>query len=432
MKNSAFKRQRFSLSGIVSAICTIAFSGPTGRSAQFGRIDVGDPKLDKAFDTIEESIKAFSEKAKGEFDSLGKVSKETHEALDKFGTQQLELADRLLKIEQKGDAKKDDKPKDITWGAQVTESPKFKTWAEGGANKVRFEVGVGSEGIQKQFNTVLGSDVTVAPDRRSGIVPGAFRNLRLEAYLNSADTTAAAVEYTRENTFTNAAAETAEGAAKPESAITFSLINQPVATVAHWIKISRQLSKDAPALAAYINSRMRYGVNKRVEDQLIIGNGTPPNIAGLLATGNYTAHGYSSSGLGAVNQKLKLIRRAIADLATSDYPADMIIMNASDWADIELMVDTQNRYLVGDPMATREPGLWGLPVIASNAMPADSFLVMSRMAATVYNREGVVVEMSESDSDNFTKNLITIRAERRVMLAVEIPSAIRGGDLTPA
>ena len=50
----------------------------------------------------------------------------------------------------------------------------------------------------------------------------------------------------------------------------------------------------------------------------------------------------------------------------------------------------------------------------------------------IHNREGVTVEMSDSDSDNFTKNLITIRAERRLALATERPAAVRAGDLTPA
>ena len=104
-------------------------------------------------------------------------------------------------------------------------------------------------------------------------------------------------------------------------------------------------------------------------------------------------------------------------------------MNPQDWANIELMADTTNRYIVGDPQRVTEPKLWGLPVVLSKAMAADSFLVMSRMAATIYNREGVRVDMSESDADNFTKNLITLRAERRLLLAVEVPSAIRGGDL---
>ena len=66
-------------------------------------------------------------------------------------------------------------------------------------------------------------------------------------------------------------------------------------------------------------------------------------------------------------------------------------------------------------------------------MTADNVAVGAfGSAATLYNREGVVVEMSDSDSDNFTKNLITLRAERRLALATERPAAIRAGDLTPA
>jgi HK97 family phage major capsid protein len=79
------------------------------------------------------------------------------------------------------------------------------------------------------------------------------------------------------------------------------------------------------------------------------------------------------------------------------------------------------------------PSLFGVPVVASNAMTADTVMVASlAQAATFYNREGVMLDMSESDADNFTKNLVTIRAERRCMLAVERPAAVRYGDLTPA
>jgi hypothetical protein len=66
-------------------------------------------------------------------------------------------------------------------------------------------------------------------------------------------------------------------------------------------------------------------------------------------------------------------------------------------------------------------------------MTADTVMVASMAnAATFYNREGVVIDMSESDGDNFTRNLVTVRAERRCMLAVERPGAVRFGDLTPA
>ena len=96
-------------------------------------------------------------------------------------------------------------------------------------------------------------------------------------------------------------------------------------------------------------------------------------------------------------------------------------------------ISSQGRYLLGDPGSSVAPSLYGLPVVASNAITADQVLVANlTMAATLHNREGIVVEMSDSDGDNFQRNLITIRAERRLALTVEVPAAIRYGDLTPA
>jgi HK97 family phage major capsid protein len=216
--------------------------------------------------------------------------------------------------------------------------------------------------------------------------------------------------------------------------VTFELVSMPITTVAHWIKISKQLAADAPALTAYINTRMIYGVNKRVDNQLVVGNGTPPNLQGVLKSGNFTAHGYLSGALGSVLPKLVLIRKVIADCLVAGYPADTILMNPADWAQIEIeLFTTAAGHTLYSIDAAGQPRLFGLPVIQAIAMTADTFLVGQFGAAyMVYNREGVVVEMSDSDSDNFTKNLITLRAERRLGLACETPAAMRGGDLTPA
>ena len=428
-------KPRFSLSAISAAVFTTLgqmLTGPSGRAAQWGRLDLTgeDGKaVMKAFDDVESTIKSFTEKARGELDTVGKTSKETLEALDKIGKSQLELAKRLQEVEQSGSRKKEDEAAFKSLGEQFIDTPQFKAFDAGSVSKVRAEL--------KLRNTVVegiggGTNVAVAPDRQAKIVRGAFRILRVEQMLNSVDTVSNAIQYTKETSFVNNAAETAEAAQKPETNLTFALVTNPIQTVAHWIKISRQLAKDAPALTAYINVRMMYGVNKRAEDQIIAGNGVDPNISGLLATGNFTAHGYTAAAIGTVNAKIKLVRRIIADLATSDYPADLIMLNPSDWADIELYTTTYGEYVIGDPQTLAQPMLWGLPVIVTNAIPLGTVIVMSSLAATVYNREAVIIEMSESDADNFTKNLITIRAERRLALAVEIPAAVRAGTLNPA
>ena len=380
----------------------------------------------KALDSVEAKLAAMSIKADGEAKTVGQISADTKTALDAIGTQQRELADRLNSIEQKATAQPEQKGIS-SWGEQFIKSANYGAFAGGNLNKLRVEV----------KNTLTGSDTTVAPQRNAGIVGGAFLPFAMEALLPSTTTSSNAIEFTKEASFTNSAAEAAEGAQKAESALTWSLVNMPVSTVAHWIKISKQLAADAPALAAYVNTRMRYGVNQKVDTQLVVGDGTAPNISGTYDTGNFTAHGYSNAVIAAISttfKKLVLIRKVIADLYAAGYPADAIVLNPADWATIEIELFTtaagQTLYSVNDAGQAR---LFGLPVIQAIGMAADTFQVgRFSEAYMIYNREGVVVEMSDSDGDNFQKNLITLRAERRLALATEKPAAVRGGDLTPA
>ncbi len=380
----------------------------------------------KALDGIEAKLKAFSDKADGEAKTVGQISADTKTALDAIGTQQRELADRLNSIEQKATAQPEQKGIS-SWGEQFIKSANYGAFAGGNLNKLRVEV----------KNTLTGSDTNVAPQRNAGIVGGAFLPFAMEALLPSTTTSSNAIEFTKEASFTNSAAEAAEGAQKAESALTWSLVNMPVSTVAHWIKISKQLAADAPALAAYVNTRMRYGVNQKVDTQLVVGDGTAPNISGTYDTGNFTAHGYSNATIAAISttfKKLVLIRKVIADLYAAGYPADAIVLNPADWATIEIELFTtaagQTLYSVNDAGQAR---LFGLPVIQAIGMAADTFQVgRFSEAYMIYNREGVVVEMSDSDGDNFQKNLVTLRAERRLALATEKPAAVRGGDLSPA
>lgn len=378
----------------------------------------------KSLETIETKLAEMSKKAEAEQAANGKVSADTKAAIETLGTEQRVIADRLLALEQRG-AKADDESKAApSWGAQFTGSEAYKAFAAGQTQKARVEV----------KNTLTGSDTTVAPERRPGVVSGLSKPLTLESFLPSMPTSSNAIEFVRENVFTNSAAETAEGASKPESAITFTLVNQPVSTVAHWLKISRQLAADNAALAAYVNTRLTYGLNLRVEQQLVNGDGAAPNIGGFMKAGNFTAHGYADAGLGATLKKLVLIRKMIADCWAAGAPADGIVLNPVDWAQIEIdLITTQAGQQLYSVTDSGQPRLFGVPVIQSIGMTADTVAVGAfGQAMTKHDREGIVVELSDSDGDNFIKNLITVRAERRLALAIERPAAIRAGDLTPA
>lgn len=382
--------------------------------------------LMKAMDSLEAKITSMTEKADGELKTLGKISTDTKTAIDNLGTEQREMADRLLKLEQRKSSNADPTPED-GFGEQFVKSASFDGFLKSDARgRVRVEL----------KNTVTNPIGNTFSQRRPNLIEGATRALTIEDQMTQIPTTAPSIDWIRENVFTNNAAETAEGTAKPQSSITFTPGTMPVSTVAHWIKITRQLAMDNAALAAYINRRMAYGVNLRVENQLLLGNGVAPNINGLLNAGNFTAHGYTAASLtaaGVTNNRFDLIGKMMGDAALADYPADTVIVNTGDYWTMRLAKDTQGRYLLGEPGSGATPGFFGARAIPSNAMPAGNVWVGNLSeVATEWIREGMTVEMSDSDENNFQLNLITIRAERRLALTVERPAAARYGALVPA
>jgi HK97 family phage major capsid protein len=387
-----------------------------------------DVKIMQALDSVEKKLETMSAKAAEETKSNGKVSEETKTAVDNLGTEQKVLADRLVQLEQKQSQQQDDKSVDESAGALFTKSDAFQNFMKAdGRLKVFGEV----------KNTVTNAIANTFSERRPGLVEGAFRVFTLEQLLTKIPTSANAIDWVRENVFTNSAGERVEGASMAQSSITFTPGTMPVSTVSHFLRITRQMAMDNAALAAYINRRMIYGVDLKVEGQLFAGNGVGANISGLALAGNFTAHGYTAASLTALTlsptNRFDLIGKMVGDCAAADYPADAIVLNTVDWWTLRLTKDGQGRYILGDPGSTVAPTLFGLPVVASNSVPVDMVWVGNlAQAATLHEREAVGIALSDSDGDNFTTGLITIRAERRVALTVEKPAAARYGDLTPA
>ncbi len=343
-----------------------------------------------------------------------------------------ECADRIVALEQKlTGAILAGKAAPKSFAQILVEDPAYKAFASGQTNKCRITL---KNGFGAQNNTITGQsgspaandDTLVPADRRPGIIPGAFRTLRVRDLIGTGRTVSNAVEFTRELLFTNNAAETAEGASKPESVLTFELYTAPVVTIAHWLKVSRQIMNDAPALVAYIENRLRYGVELREETQIIAGNGVGQNLKGMTVSPNYTAFTPSSG-----DTALDSLNRAIRALDDADFPANGVIMKGATWGAIERLKDDNNSYLVGSPFGAIVPTVWGKPVAVTPSMTANKLLVGAFDIAFMYlDREETVVEMSESDDTNFQQNLVTIRAEKRGVLGGLRPASVLYGNLT--
>jgi HK97 family phage major capsid protein len=385
-------------------------------------IETGIKRLD---DKIEAKLKEVEEQRVKD----GDILKSTSEALKALTEQHKSLSDALTELAQKG-IKHEDKPQLKSIGQEFIESDAFKSYKDGGMTKARVEI----------KNTILGEagspqnpvDTIVPGDRLAGIVPGAFRSLRLLDVLPFGITTSNNVQYTRELSWTNDAAETKEGAAKPESDSTFELVDAPVRTIAHFIKVSKQVLDDAPMLGSYIDRRLRHGVQNRLQTQIINGNGTSPNLSGLLDSGNFTSLTAATG-----DNKFDFANKAKYKVEEAEYDPDVYLINPQDWGAMErIKRGTDNDGYVGGDGGTiayvnngLQSVLWGLPVIASNAVPQGTLVCMSLTAVMGWQRQGVVVEVFEQDGDNVQKNLLTVRAEMRAAFTVFTPAAVVAGTL---
>lgn len=225
----------------------------------------------------------------------------------------------------------------------------------------------------------------------------------------------------RESAYDIMADEVAEGAVKPESNLTFGVENITISVVAHWVRVTKQLLDDMPALASYIEGRLAYGVRLKLEAKVI--NGTTASFSGLMKVGN---------SLVAVPETLAIdtINTAKYQVWGSGITPEAIVLNPVDWGKIEREKSDAGEYLLGTPGGMIQPVLWGLPIVLSSAMTAGKFWLGNlTLGVTGYVRQDVMVELSTEDADNFTKNLVTVRAEMRAGFGVAIPDAQVTGDL---
>lgn len=221
----------------------------------------------------------------------------------------------------------------------------------------------------------------------------------------------------------NAAAVVAEGGDKPKSGpFSFELISTSLKTVAHWVPITRQAADDNSQLMGYINGRLTYGLDYKLDREILTGNGTT-QMQGILTTAGIGTYQPPS---GNTDAKLITVRKAKTQGELALYPPDAIVMNPLDWQDIELDTDANGQFRVittvtdsGAPMR-----IWGLTVVTSVAMAAGTALLGGyRMGATLWERQGITILMTDSHAELFTANTLVVLAERRANVAVHTPAA---------
>jgi HK97 family phage major capsid protein len=189
------------------------------------------------------------------------------------------------------------------------------------------------------------------------------------------------------------------------------VVSAPVETIAHLIPITRRAAADAPQVRQLVDAFLLDGLAEEEEDQILNGNGTSPNIRGILQTVGISTVGSAGTDLDAVVDAIRTIRN------DRRRPTGLVI-HPNDWYSTGFLLakDSAGNYLIGDPRATVEQinTLWGLRVVVSEAMTENTALVGDFSQYVVADREQSAIYVTDSHKDWFGRNLLAVLAEERL------------------
>ena len=244
------------------------------------------------------------------------------------------------------------------------------------------------------------------------------------------------IEYVQETTFTNAAAFVAEATGfsasalatgtgtglKPESALAYSTQTATVRAMAHWLPVTNRMLADAPAIRGIIDGRLLFGLQQKLQAQVVSGDGTGENLTGVL-----NAAGVGVVAKGTDSQIDALYKGRTQVMWTGYGRPTAYMLNPTDWQTIRLAREstataTPGTYLFGPPSGLGAPTLWGIPVIEDPNITQGTALIGDwPQGATLYDREQGAVRVG-TVNDQFIRNMQTILAELRVAFVVWRPA----------
>ncbi len=306
-------------------------------------------------------------------------------------------------------------------GQQLVESDIYKNeWAKGNTSRA---IQIEDYGLSDyQQKTLFQTSAGWAPEsvRLPRVVLDAQRPIEIIDLIPSGQTGQDAIKFMEETTFTNAAAEVAEGGTLGESAFLLTEQSTIVEKVGTWIPVTDEQLADVAQAGSYLDSRLRFAVRQRLDSQLVVGDGNTPNLDGFL---NVSGIQTQAKGTDPVPDAFyKAIDKV---LVTGRAQPSGIITHPTDWQQIRLLRTADGVYIWGSPSEAGPLRLWGLPVALSTAITLNTGLVGDFTNFTqLFERSGMEVKITDSHSDFFIKGKQAIRATIRVALVTYRPAAL--------
>lgn len=269
--------------------------------------------------------------------------------------------------------------------------------------------------------TLMTTSAGFAPEslRLPGFTEAVTRPLQLLDIIPMFPTAQAAIKYMEETTRTHAAAETAEGGDYAESTFAFTERTVSVAKITDSVPVTDEQLEDVAMMQGYINARLTFGVRQRLDRQVLIGDGSSPNMRGLK-----NVSGIQTQAKGADPVPDAFYKAMTKVRVTGRAIPTHHVMHPTDWQTVRLLRTADGIYIWGSPAESGPERLWGLPVVQNDADSAGTGYTGSFQPAwcSLFERRGVEVAVGYVGSQ-FTQGKRTVRADARAAMVWQRPAA---------
>ena len=377
---------------------------------------------------LEKSAKSIKDNVNNEVDTV--IKGEVNNLVEKHS----EIVERLDKMEVENKKNNFDnvyRTKSEVIGDTLNKSASFKAMKEGNRANASMELKADVL-ISSDFSGANSSRDATGVTRVDGIKRDPANVTNMMGIIPVGSTDSNVIRFVKESSYTDNGGAVAEGSAPTDSSFDLTATDAVVQKMTAVMTISQEMLDDTPALSSYLSQRIPNKLSATIDDQLIGGSGSTPNLLGLLNGGTaWSAGGFANAIESA--QELDVLYVAMNQLALANFSANGIVLNPTDFHKIALLKDTTNEYLRGNSLVSAD-GFFrinGVPVYMNNKISAGSFIVGDfAQGSQVWQREGVRVDFGYEDSDNFSKYLVSVRGIARIAHSVYLPNAYSVGTFS--
>ncbi len=314
---------------------------------------------------------------------------------------------------------------------QIAENMDFKAWTERGmidGGTLKFPdmlpsdmMSIGTGPVTLRSKTLMQASAGWDPEsiRLPGFVEDATRPITLLDIIPLAQTDSDTIKYMEETTRTHAAAEKSEGSTFAESTFAFTERTSPVQKITDSLPVTDEQLEDVAFLNSYIVNRITFGLRQRLDLQVLVGNGTPPNLDGIKNVSNIL-----TTAKGGDPIPDAFFKAMVAIRVTGRAQPTHHIIHPTNWQTVRLLRTADGVYIWGNPSESGVDRMWGLPVIQSDNDSAGTGYVGSFLPAwiSLFERRGVDIQVGYTGSQ-FVEGKRTIRGDLRAAFVLFRPEA---------